>query len=58
MHDKQSKKCESVLVPDFNHILPSKNCLSFLSFLEVIIDAYVEAGLVLENDAKQKLKVN
>ncbi|XP_027344420.1 uncharacterized protein LOC113856670 isoform X2 [Abrus precatorius] len=27
-------------------------------FLEVIIDAYVEAGLVLENDAKQKLKLH
>lgn len=26
-------------------------------FLEVIIDAYVKAGLVLEKDANQKLKV-
>lgn len=26
-------------------------------FIEVIIDAYVEAGLVLERDAKQNLKV-
>lgn len=26
-------------------------------FLEVIIDAFTEAGLVLEKDAKQKLKV-
>lgn len=26
-------------------------------FLEVIIDAFNEAGLVLEKDAKQKLKV-
>ncbi|PNX92032.1 AKAP7 2'5' RNA ligase-like domain protein [Trifolium pratense] len=27
-------------------------------YLEVIIDAYVEAGLVLENDAKQRLKLH
>ena len=27
------------------------------AFLEVIIDAYVEAGLVLEKDANKKLKV-
>lgn len=26
-------------------------------FLEVIIDAFTEAGLVLEKDARQKLKV-
>lgn len=28
-----------------------------LAFIEVIIDAYVKAGLVLEKDANQKLKV-
>lgn len=28
-----------------------------LAFLEVIIDAYVEAGLVLDKDRGQKLKV-
>lgn len=31
-------------------------CYSW-AFLEVIIDAFVEAGLVLEKDAQQKLKV-
>ncbi|GAU10960.1 hypothetical protein TSUD_112540 [Trifolium subterraneum] len=30
----------------------------FRAYLEVIIDAYVEAGLVLEKDAKQKLKLH
>jgi hypothetical protein len=36
----------------------AKKVVYFWAYLEVIIDAYVEAGLVLENDAKQTLKVN
>ncbi|KAK7267381.1 hypothetical protein RIF29_20053 [Crotalaria pallida] len=44
-------------------LTPNRRCqlaynAAFYLVVKVIIDAYVDAGLVLENDAKQKLKQN